>query len=212
MNLFPTIPFGTDEAPPVKYPWKFGITASVFWVGEVSDASNDFIPNHMSSWDSRWLEHFGGIDDPEFRNGFFPSRFTPQENPFYFALPFNDLDAQGERKSSAINFVPWAKDVNGESRSMLKNRWIRIKFEHKEVFAQWQDCGPALHDDVEYVFGNSRPSNTFGLCAGLDVSPAVQDYLGFKGSATIDWQFVDEEEVPSGPWRDIVTTSGICWE
>ena len=36
--------------------------------------------------------------------------------------------------------------------------------------------------------------------SGLDVSPAVRDYLGLSGSDVCDWKFVDVYEVPDGPW------------
>ena len=36
--------------------------------------------------------------------------------------------------------------------------------------------------------------------AGLDVSPAVRDYLGLKANDVTDWRFVDFNEVPRGPW------------
>jgi hypothetical protein len=36
--------------------------------------------------------------------------------------------------------------------------------------------------------------------AGLDVSPAVRDYLGLKETDVTEWKFVDFSEVPRGPW------------
>ena len=36
--------------------------------------------------------------------------------------------------------------------------------------------------------------------AGLDVSPAVRDYLGMNDTDVTDWKFVDFAEVPNGPW------------
>ncbi|MEO8207202.1 MAG: hypothetical protein ABI615_13555, partial [Chthoniobacterales bacterium] len=36
--------------------------------------------------------------------------------------------------------------------------------------------------------------------AGLDVSPAVRDYLGIAGKDVCDWKFVEFSEVPNGPW------------
>ena len=37
--------------------------------------------------------------------------------------------------------------------------------------------------------------------AGLDVSPAVRDYLGMGDTDITDWRFVGKGEVPVGPWR-----------
>jgi hypothetical protein len=56
-------------------------------------------------------------------------------------------------------------------------------------------------DDIKYVFGDARPVNSKNNGAGLDISPAVRDYLGFKTSAKCDWRFVDLHEVPDGPWK-----------
>ena len=35
---------------------------------------------------------------------------------------------------------------------------------------------------------------------GLDVSPAVREYLGLENTDLCDWKFVDLLRVPSGPW------------
>jgi hypothetical protein len=62
-------------------------------------------------------------------------------------------------------------------------------------------------DDIHYVFGTARPQNPINNNAGLDVSPAVRDYLQLNGIDTVHWQFVPFEEVPEGPWKAIITTS-----
>ena len=80
------------------------------------------------------------------------------------------------------------------------------------VYAQWEDVGPFGENDSNYVFGSANPKSTTNKTAGLDVSPAVNDYLGLSGLDTTSWQFVDEKDVPSGPWKNIVTTSGIYWK
>jgi hypothetical protein len=41
--------------------------------------------------------------------------------------------------------------------------------------------------------------------AGLDVSPAVRDYLDVPGSGRTNWRFIQDSELPAGPWLDIVT-------
>jgi hypothetical protein len=50
------------------------------------------------------------------------------------------------------------------------------------------------------VFGNERPKLNLNKGAGLDVSPAVRDYLGLKPTDLTDWRFVNFSEVPRGPW------------
>jgi hypothetical protein len=47
------------------------------------------------------------------------------------------------------------------------------------------------------VFGGARPASPR---AGLDVSPAVRDYLGLDSTDTTDWRFCEAREVRPGPW------------
>jgi hypothetical protein len=46
-------------------------------------------------WDQHWQTSYGGVDDPDRRNGYWPADFTPRENPFYVALPYGEFDALG---------------------------------------------------------------------------------------------------------------------
>ena len=139
--------------------WKSG-RATVFWVGESETEDNDHIANHKSAWDAKWVEHFGGIDDPDDRCEFVPCGFKPKENPFYVALPYDDMEEDGRRK--AVNtFIPW--DKPGAKQSLLKNRWIAIRANNVTCYAQWQDVGPFEKDDADYVFGDaSQPKNSKG--------------------------------------------------
>ena len=67
--------------------------------------------------------------------------------------------------------------------------------------------GPFRTDHWEYVFGNERPKPNLNRGAGLDVSPAVRDYLGLPDTDVTDWKFVEFSEVPPGPWASSVTTT-----
>lgn len=185
------------------------VITTLFWVGETSDKSNGFIPNNKSYWDSEWLKHYGGIDDPQDRCGNYPCGFRPKENPFYFALPYGERDNAGGLKESA-RLIPWYKETP-KNESILKNTWIEIKNGRKICYAQWQDVGPFETDDFDYVFGKSAPKNTFGVSAGLDVSPAVWDCLGMKDNAVTEWRFIEKSKVPDGPWKLIETYSGISF-
>jgi len=53
------------------------------------------------------------------------------------------------------------------------------------------------------VFGSERPKLNLNKGAGLDVSPAVRDYLGLKQTDVTDWRFVDFSDVPRGPWSTL---------
>lgn len=187
------------------------IITTIFWAGEAADANNAYISNSPSAWDEKWAEHYGGFDDPAQRNGYWPAAFTPKENPFYFALPYNDYDANGNRRPNAGQCSA-VTGVSSSSTSWCKNAWIKIVKGSKVAYAQWQDVGPMLEDDADYVFGTARPRNTSLAKAGLDVSPAVRDYLNLQDVDTTSWMFVSAGAVPAGPWKTIVTTSGVYWE
>jgi hypothetical protein len=191
---------------PIKY--KSALT-TMFWVGEDSDESNGFIPNHESYWDSFWLEHYGGIDSPDNRCGYQPCKFIPKENPFYFALPYGDRD-NNENLKESVKLIPWYKNIS-KDESLIKNVWIEIKYNNKICYAQWEDVGPFETDDFDYVFGNAAPKNIFGVSAGLDISPATWDCLGIDDNAIVKWRFVEEKDVPEGPWKLIITSSGISF-
>jgi hypothetical protein len=52
------------------------------------------------------------------------------------------------------------------------------------------------------VFGNETPRPNRNKAAGIDVSPAVRDFLKLRSGAKVEWRFVDDREVPNGPWHD----------
>ncbi len=186
------------------------VTTTNFFVGEGADASNLNISNAPSAWDEQWQNHFGGVDSPTSRHGYQPAAFTPKENPFYFALPYNDF-ANGHRKENALKLCPAHSPVTS-TISTCKNRWIKIIANGKTAYAQWEDVGPNGEDDVAYVFDGKLPKSSFNKHAGLDVSPAIRDFMSLDDIAKTDWQFVDASNVPVGPWRQIVTTSQITWQ
>ncbi len=195
-----------------EYPVHKNISTTYFWAGEEADADNKNISNLPSAWDEDWVKHFGGIDTPDKRNGYNPAGFTPKENPFYFALPYNDFNEKGKQKNDAVALAMWSQGKTfGAQQSMCKNQWIKITKNGKTVYAQWEDVGPFGEDDKAYVFGNATPVSKENKHAGLDVSPAVHDYLSLGDIDKTDWQFVDATDVPDGPWKKIMTTSQIFW-
>ncbi len=197
-----------------NYPIHTNITVSYFWIGEEGNQNNKNIPNSQSAWDDKWKEHYGGIDDPSNRSNNLPLNFTPKENPFYFALPYNDFKSKrGKRKRHAKQDIYWSDEKDwSNSESMCKNRWIKITKGSTTCYAQWEDAGPFGENDWRYVFGNKKPKSRTNNRAGLDVSPAVKDFLDLEDLDKIDWQFIDETKVPVGPWSTIITTSTVYWE
>ena len=187
--------------PGERYPWKKSIVTTVFWIGERPSGNNP-VPNRTSSWDKEWTKNYGGLDDPNptRRSNYMPVKFTPRLNPFYCALPYNDKAREGHRPE-APRVVPWFKKAyQGPAVSTCKGRWIAIRKGNKTVYAQWEDAGPFRTDHWQYVFGNERPKPNLNKGAGLDVSPAVRDYLGINETDVTDWKFVEFSEVPRGPW------------
>lgn len=187
------------------------VITTLFWAGEGETADNGFIQNYHSAWDEEWSIHFGGVDDPECRNGYFPCTFTPKENPFYFALPYGEYGDDGAVKASAQK-IPWYAESQKNKTPLLKNRWIEVVYNGKTCYGQWEDVGPFEEDDFAYVFGNAKPKNQFGEKAGLDISPALWTCLGMKDNTLTEWRFVESKDVPPGPWKNTVTTSGLNWK
>jgi len=182
--------------------WRRGITARVFWVGEEASERNP-TPNHASSWDPNWQLNYGGIDHPRHRSGYHPAEFTPALNPFYIALPFNDITPGGQHHPEAAKVIPWFwKSYKGSSRSVCKGKWIAIHYRGKVCYAQWEDCGPFSTDDWQYVFRGYPPRPNPNGNAGIDISPAVRDFLGIRSGYRVSWKFVEDLAVPQGPWRE----------
>ncbi|MEJ6950682.1 hypothetical protein [Natronospora cellulosivora (SeqCode)] len=148
-----------------------------------------------------------------------------KENPFFFALPYRDFYYFVDGSEQPVR-----KDYYGVSD--VKNRWIEIMYSDNgkkvSVYAQWVDVGPWNYYDPYYVFEFQRPYAEIGIDmgwssrgyresnkAGLDVSPAVMEYLGEqfnqdflrKGIIDVNWRFIEEDEVPNGPWKEKISTS-----
>jgi hypothetical protein len=193
-----------DSQRSTPYPWKTNIVTTVFWVGELPGGHN-LTPNCTSSWDKQWTKSYGGFDDPNpaKRKNYLPVKFKPQQNPFYCALPYNDKARTGHHPE-APRVVPWFNEAyQGPAVSTCKDRWIAVRKGNRIAYAQWEDAGPFRTDHWQYVFGNERPKPSLNGGAGLDVSPAVRDYLGLKPTDVTDWHFVEFKDVPRGPWSTL---------
>jgi hypothetical protein len=157
------------------------------------------------------------------QNGYFPSQAHPAENPFYLDLPYDDLNNAAAFKDRC-SVVPWAKSVDptgahcsDSNFSYMKNRWVAITGPNGQTcYGQIEDAGPDHYDAEAYVFGANDarpPADSQTNSAGLDVSPALNGCLGFKAldgdSDHVSWRFVDDKDVPAGPWTHVVTTSGV---
>jgi len=180
MHFQSSLTLNSAYSAPIE-PWKLGITSTAFWAGEPPTADD---PGNLSSaWDVDWIET------------------AKKQNPFYVALPYNDV-VDGHTKPEAKNIIPWFRQVYvRDGQSVLKNHWVAIRKGVKVCYAQWEDVGPFQIDHWQYVFGNERPRPNKNRDAGIDVSPAVRDYLGMSGIDSCDWRFASDREVPPGPWK-----------
>jgi hypothetical protein len=135
--------------------------------------------NYRSAYDSLWFHHYRS------------------ETSFYAAIPYGDLE-HGHTKANAV-MCPWYRQAyQGDGVSILKDRWIAIRSGSKVAYCQIKDVGPYHTDDTGYVWQNQRPLAHDNNQAGLDISPAAQQYLGLGGLSVTDWKFVDNP--PPGPW------------
>lgn len=224
-------PTATPKAKPIgrTYPLHTGIVATTFWVGEIFDPNAADGSQMLSTYDADWFANYGGCDGiasagvctTEKRvasNGYFPSSMTPKQNPFYLDLPYDDVnDPTGFKNRGSV--IPWANDpgyagkANDRSVSFMKNRWVKLMKGTRTCYGQIADAGPGQYHDATYVFGSgdARPANTRYGGAGMDVSPALNGCLGFASlngqSDKVDWQFVEAEDVPPGPWLKITSNS-----
>lgn len=190
--------------------WRKDITATIFWVGEEACRANP-VHNKSSSWDRNWVLSYGGVDSPRKRNGFAPKFFKPKMNPFYIALPYNDIAPKGVgHKTEAAKVIWWYEDdyVN-RYRSVCKGRWIAIEYGGKVCYAQWEDCGPFVTNDWEYVFQGKAPKKNRNDSAGIDLSPAIRDYLKLRSGEKVSWKFVEEDEVSRGPWSKWLRNNSV---
>jgi len=197
LSTIPVIGFG-------KYPWHRNILTTIFWIGESPTVANPKA-KASSAWDTEWQLDYGDYDPPNplMRRNFIPVDFTPKQNPFYIQLPYSDV-ANGLTKTEATMVIPWFNDAfEHQGQSVLKDRWVAIHYNGRTCFAQWEDVGPYYEDDWKYVFGNGtqEPRQNSNGTMGMEISPAIRDYLQMGKNGYCDWKFVDATSVPDGPWK-----------
>ncbi|MEJ1231100.1 MAG: hypothetical protein WDM88_11450 [Galbitalea sp.] len=228
-------PTPTPTPPPSTaanaYPWHTRIVSTTFWVGEIFDPTASDGSQVISTYDTNWYANYGGCDGQIVKNacqtekrtatnGYFPVHMTPKQNPFYLDLPFDDInDSAAYARRGQV--IPWASSpayapyLHDPSVSLMKNRWVELTKGTATCYGQIEDAGPGDYNDATYVFGtnDARPQNTRYNGAGLDVSPALNGCLGFAeldgdGDA-LSWRFVEANQVPAGPWLQIVTSTPV---
>jgi len=98
---------------------------------------------------------------------------------------------QNGKVISEVSMIPIAEQSSG----------VQIVYGNKQCFAQWEDCGPFNTVDYQYVFGNKPPMNSKNQGAGIDLSPAIRDYLSLTSGDKVHWRFVEDHQIPHGPWK-----------
>jgi hypothetical protein len=205
-----------------SYPVHRQVLAMQFRLGAIVSQRDGYDGQSVSSaWDARWAQHYGGCDglgpvgvacsaDTAARRGpdWFPTVTVPRENPYYVALPFDDLVPNG---TTGRERMAWSQDPGFAGRqgdrtvSFLKNRWVSVSGPAGTCFAQVEDTGPGAPDPA-YVFDAEAPKDYYGM----HLSPALFRCLGFDGTALdgrVDWAFVDAPD--QGPWATLVTSRQV---
>jgi hypothetical protein len=179
-----------------NYPWHYDITATMFWLGEEAGPDNGWISNVSTAWESPVADSV---------------------NEWYIAVPYNDMeyvDGQTQNKAEVVQ-IPWYDESLAEGYdfySYIKNRWIMVQAGDKVAYGQIVDSGPHGEELFDYVinggaFSNPASSNN----AGIDLSPVMTEHLGLDGRDPVDWKFVEESEVPEGPWKEHIETQQCVW-
>jgi hypothetical protein len=63
-------------------------------------------------------------------------------------------------------------------------------------------CGALRGGSLAICFWRRSATRRTATRAGIDLSPAVRDFLKLRSGAKVEWRFVDERDVPHGPWLD----------
>jgi hypothetical protein len=69
-----------------------------------------------------WASNYGfDTPDSSARRNYIPVAFIPRQNPFYCALPYNDVTDDGQFKPEAPSVIPWFKQAySGPGESVCK--------------------------------------------------------------------------------------------
>ena len=148
---------------------------------------------------------YGGYDDPNpsRRQNYVPVKFTPRQNPFYCALPYNDKAREGHR--------PEAPKVSSLVQGGLPgSRCFRLQG------SMGRD--PQRQPDRLCPVGRCRAISNRSLgirlrqrAAKTDLQPRCRARCftrrarlsWLQDTDVTDWKFVEFSEVPPGPWAKL---------
>jgi len=78
----PDLSIKCDESS-LCHPWKMGIVATVFWIGETGNGPT----NARSAWDKSWVSSYGGVDDPVRRSVLLQTELENRELRLNYSRP-----------------------------------------------------------------------------------------------------------------------------
>lgn len=142
-----------------KGKWKENIVTTVFWIGERPSRNNP-TPNRASSWDGNWAANYGGYDTPDTksRRNFIPVKFVPKQNPFYCALPYNDV-TRGKTKSEARKVIPWFNKYFAQRGSVCPEGSLDChQIQRPRGVCTVGRCGSIPHGSFSVRFRKRAPS------------------------------------------------------
>jgi len=104
LKVEPQVFVPTSSRPAVqRFAWKTNIVTTVFWIAKQAGGNNP-VPNFRSSWDFKLAIELRRIrySEKSERRNFIPVSFVPHQNPFYCALPYNDVTHGQFKTGSAV--------------------------------------------------------------------------------------------------------------
>jgi len=115
-----------------------------------------------------------GLDLPGKRRSarlFCRQKFVPRQNPFYIALPYNDVSGGKNQTGGCSNHSVVLKATFVRSgQTVLKGRWLAVRKRIPDLFMPSGKMWARFRLIIgSTFFGNDRPRANLNRGAGLDV-------------------------------------------
>ena len=115
--------------------------------------------------------NYGGFNNanPASRQSYTLIHPCAVQNPFYCALPYNDVIRLGQTKPEAALVIPWfRKTFVAPGLTVCKSHWVAIRKGKRIAYAQWEDSGPFRTDHFQYVLATMLKMHKCLTCGGLE--------------------------------------------
>ncbi len=184
------------------YPWKTNIITTEFWIGEGSTPISS-TTNVASSWDEDWRANNHGSDSPWNRNGYASGSHASTLNPFYVALPFNDLAFPDK----ARRWLPdgWYLAARRMASRSPPARTAGLRSRTRAATSASRSGRMSGRYATTTRNTSSARSARSALATTMPVSTSHRPWRNTLASRTKTarrppWRFVDDEEVRPGAW------------